>query len=68
MAALLGCAFYLSIGTRVIDFAWRSPKQMDWCNELGIALGSLSVIDAFVFFLDAIFGGLALHKSQTRMD
>ena len=68
MVALFGCAFYLSIGTKVIDYGWRSPKRMGMCNELGKALGSLSVIDAFVFFLDAIFGGLALHKSQTCMD
>ena len=68
MAAICGCAFYLSIGTRVVYFAWRSTKQTDMCNELGKALGSLCVIDAFVFFFEAIAGGLTLHKSNTCMD
>ena len=67
MVALFGCAFYLTIGTKIIDFAWTPANergQRIMCTELGKALGSLSVIGAFVYFLDAIFGGLDLHKSR----
>jgi hypothetical protein len=64
MVALFGCMFYLSIGTKIIDFSWRELTGPGMCNELGKALGSLSVVGAFVFFLDVIFSGLALHKSQ----
>lgn len=65
--ALFGCAFYLTIGTQIIDFAWTPANeggQRIMCTELGKALGSLSVIGSFVYFVDAIFGGLDLHKSR----
>ena len=64
MVALFGCTFYLTIGTNIIDFSSRSATGPVMCNVLGKALGSLSVIGALVFFLDAIFSGLALHKYQ----
>ena len=67
MVALFGCAFFLTIGTKIIDFSWRSSAEKDqqyMCIELGKALGSLSVIGAFVYFLDAIFGGIDVHKSR----
>ena len=65
VVALFGCTFYLTIGTNIIDFSWRSATGPVMCNVLGKALGSLSVIGAVVFFLDAIFSGLALHQCQT---
>ena len=67
MVALFGCAFFLTIGTKIIDFSWRAPNesgQQYMCVELGKALGSLSIIGAFVYFLDAIFGGIDLYKSR----
>ena len=67
MAALFGCAFFLTIGTKIIDYSWRVQNDVGkqyLCVELGKALGSLSVIGAFVYFLDAIFGGIDLHKSR----
>ena len=64
MVALLGCTFYLSIGTKLIDFSWVAVTGPGMCNTLGKALGSLSVIGTFVFFLDAIFSGVAIYKSQ----
>ena len=65
MVALFGFTLYLTIGMKIIDFSWRSATGPAMCSALGKALGSLSVIGAVVFFLDAIFSGLVLHKCQT---
>ena len=64
MVALFGFTFYLTLGMKIIDFSWTSATGPAMCNVLGKALGSLSVMGAVVFFLDAIFSGLVLHKCQ----